>query len=102
MRWRAAWTVLVIGAAWLAGIVPGTARAQDPGPAGVEVIAPAGAGPAPAPAAGTAEEEEAYARREAASPEAREFVGGDGVVVVVLLVGIFVLAYLLLKKEGRI
>jgi hypothetical protein len=44
-----------------------------------------------------------YEQREAASPEAGEFVGGHGeFFFVVLLVGVFVLLYLYLKKEGEI
>ena len=52
---------------------------------------------------GSAGEALDYAMREAESPEAQEFVGGHGeVLVVILLVGLFVFAYLLLKKEGKI
>ena len=52
---------------------------------------------------GTDAEAEEYARREMESPGAQEFVGGHGdVVIVVLLIGMFVLLYLFLKKEEKI
>jgi len=52
---------------------------------------------------GTADEALDYATREAASPEAQEFVGGHGgVVLAVLIIGAFVLLFLLLKKEEKI
>ena len=52
---------------------------------------------------GTAGEALDYAMREAESPEAQEFTGGDsGVAVAILLIGFFVLLYLFLKKEGKI
>ena len=53
--------------------------------------------------AGTVEEAREYALREAGSPEVLEFVGGHGGFAVALLViGILVLAFLYLQKEGKI
>jgi hypothetical protein len=44
-----------------------------------------------------------YAMREAESPEAQEFVGGHGeVLFIILIVGVFILAYMMLKKENAI
>ena len=52
---------------------------------------------------GTTGEALDYAMREAESPEAQEFVGGHGeFLFIVLLIGIFVLAYLMLKKEDKV
>jgi hypothetical protein len=44
-----------------------------------------------------------YAQREAESPEAGEFVGGDGTLTfLVLVVVVFVLVFLFLDREGKI
>jgi hypothetical protein len=52
---------------------------------------------------GSAGEALDYAMRDAESPEAQEFVGGHGeVLFIILIVGVFILAYLMLKKEDKI
>ena len=54
--------------------------------------------------AGTADEARDYALREAESPAVLEFVGGHGggFAVALLVIGILVLAFLYLSKEGKI
>ena len=102
MRRRSWWTVLVLGAAFLLAQPVPAVRAADTSPYGTSAAAPAEAPRPAAPREGTADEEDTYARREAASPAAGEFTGGDGVVEVVLVIGILILVYLLLKKAGDI
>jgi hypothetical protein len=103
---RLHWTLLglVFGAALLVAGGPRAALADDAGngaPAPIAVDAPA---PVTAPVQpGTDVEARDYELREAESPEVQEFTGGDGgLVALVLVVGILILAYLFLKKEGRI
>jgi hypothetical protein len=65
------------------------------------VVVSSAASPAPdtalAPRPGTDEEERAYARREAESPDAQEFAGGQ-VIELLLLVVIVLVIILLVKK----
>ena len=94
---------LTLGVSWLVAGADSVVRADDGGaPGGLAPTAAAVSDHAPPALEGTAEEEREYARREAMSPEVQEFVGGDGVVVAVLVIGVLVLVYLILDKEDKI
>lgn len=93
---------LVLGAALLLAGGPRAARADDPERGAPAPIAVDAAAPAPAQPVTDAEATD-YAQREAESPELQEYTGGDGgLVVAVFLIGVLVLVYLFLKKEGKI
>ena len=108
------WIAILVLVAFALLAASGTdARAADvPGAAAVPVAvvaalpspaAPAVAAPAAPAVPGTDAESDEYARREAASPEAQEFVGGDcGFFVFVFVVAMVVVLVLYLSKEGKI
>ena len=97
MRFLATLFGVVLGAALAFGPAAADARGADriDEVASATVAAP---GPSPA-AAGTVAESRDYALREAASPEAAEFVGGHGTILGLAIFVAVVLLIILLAKE---
>jgi len=102
MRILTAIVVAFLGSAALLLIRPEAVRADapggdDPAPAVTALLDPAAAQP------GTDADAQDYARREAESPEAREFVGGScEFAFFVLFVAAVVFLILYLQKENKI
>lgn len=90
---------LVLGAVLAAGafLAAGVQACRADAPAAADAT-PLAAAPA-APLAATPDEESDYARREAASPEAKEFEGGHaGFLIAFLVVAALVLLIVLMAK----
>ena len=77
--------------------VPTAAERTSTAPAPRDVLVPPAEADARSPRPGTVEEADDYARREAESPEVREFVGGF--IIFLLVVTVLILLIILLARE---